>query len=87
MERSEKILGSFEWRSIQANAKTPMICVYSSPADYPGKYVARLWDLQHPTNLIAVSDTLEGIRRAIPEGMVVCPRFPNDDSCIVETWI
>lgn len=87
MERNDKILDSFGWRCIRAIAAVPLICIYSSPTDYPGKYVARLWDMMRPTNLVTVSDSLEGIRQTIPDGMMLCPRYPNDDNCIVETWI
>lgn len=69
MERNDKILDSFGWRCIRANAAVPLICIYSSPTDYPGKYVARLWDMMRPTNLVTVSDSLEGIRQTIPDGI------------------
>ena len=87
MDQNDKILDSFDWSCIRAHAAVPLICIYFSPGDYPGKYVARLWDMLRPTNLIAVSDALEGIRQVIPDGMIRCPRHPGDDNCIVETWI
>nr|DAI56795.1 MAG TPA: hypothetical protein [Caudoviricetes sp.] len=87
MERIDKILTAFRWEQVRAAAKVPMICVYENPADYPGKYVARLWDLQRPTGFVVVADSLEQIREAIPEGMVPFNRSGEDDPVIVETWI
>lgn len=87
MERNDKTLSAFRWEQIRAAAKVPLICVYEDPADYPGKYVARLWDLQQPTGFVVVADSLEEIRAAIPDGMVPFARFDKDDPVIVETWI
>lgn len=87
MERNDKILSAFRWEQIKAAAKVPLICVYDNPADYPGKYVARLWDLQQPTGFVVVADSLEEVRAAIPDGMVQLARLGKDDPVIVETWI
>lgn len=87
MERNDKTLSAFQWEQIRAAAKVPLICVYENPADYPGKYVARLWDLQQPTGFVVVADSLEEIRAAIPYGMVQLARLGKDDPAIVETWI
>lgn len=65
----------------------PMIVVYKNPSDYPDKYIARLWDLDKPTEFIAVKDTLEEIRSAIPCRFVNNGRRPNDDPVIVEVWV
>lgn len=68
--------------------RVPIIVVYNSPKDYPGKYVARLWDINRKaTNFVMVKDTLELIRRNIPETMQRVPRECVDDPGIVETWI
>jgi hypothetical protein len=37
----------------------PIIAVYENLVDFPGKYVARLFDLQQMTNYIIVKDTLK----------------------------
>ena len=87
MERNDKTLSAFRWEQIKAAAKVPLICVYKDPADYPGKYVARLWDLQQPTGFVVVEDSLDEIRAAIPDGMVSFTRSGQDDPAIVETWI
>ena len=67
MERIDKTLPAFRWEQIRAAAKVPLICVYENPADYPGKYVARLWDLQRPTGFVMVADSLEDVCRFFEE--------------------
>jgi endonuclease V-like protein UPF0215 family len=87
MEREDKVVDAFDIRRITKRTRLPLICVYKSPADYPGKYIARLWDVDIPTELIAKADTLEEIRKAIPAEMVNLGREPEDDPVIIETWI
>lgn len=69
----------------------PVFTIYSSPTDFPGKFVVRLFDGPKPLRLITISDTLEDARRTIPQGpplgFVRTERHPNDDPVIVESWI
>lgn len=65
----------------------PMIVVCKDPADYPGKFVARLFRLGKPTVIAVVKDTLPEIRMTIPRNMVRLPRHKTDDPVILETWI
>lgn len=69
------------------NLKMPLIVIYRNPSDYQGKFVARLWDMQSPTNLVVVKDTLEQIRKAIPPKFVKLERATDDDPNIVEVWL
>ena len=87
MENNDRVVQEFEMRRIIKATRVPLICVYKNPADYPDKYVARLWDVDTPTTLVAVADSLEEIRAAKPPQMVIMQRQPNDDPVIVETWI
>lgn len=68
----------------------PCVTVYASPSDYPGWYVARLFDLGHPLNVHIRRRTVEEIRadiiRRFP-GMIPFAPGADDDTCIVETWI
>ncbi|MDR1630064.1 MAG: hypothetical protein LBS36_07630 [Oscillospiraceae bacterium] len=77
----------FDLNKSMRQTKVPLICIYKHPKDYPDKYVARLWDRNIPTQIMATSETLEGIREKIPEGMVRLNRDATDDPVIVETWI
>lgn len=87
MENEDKVVKSFDLNKITKSTKFPLICIYNSPRDYPGKYVARLWDVDKPTNTVAVAESLQEIRKAKPADMVIMQRQPQDDPVIVETWI
>lgn len=65
----------------------PIITVYNNPRDYPGKFLARIFNGVRPTNVIMVKDSLEEINRNIPGSMVWINRYPVDDPAIVGTWI
>ncbi len=77
----------FDLKKAMKQTKIPLICIYDHPKDYPDKYVARLWDCNIPTHIMASADTLQDIRAKIPEGMVRLERDQRDDPVIVETWI
>lgn len=87
MERNDITVERFNINQIRRTSRAPIICVYNSPEDYPGKFVARLWDLDKPTRYIAVAETLEAIREIIPDGMIRFSRDERDSHCIVESWI
>jgi endonuclease V-like protein UPF0215 family len=87
MQTEDKVVKSFDLNSLMQITRLPLICVYNNPSDYPGKYVARVWDVDRPTNLVAIADSLEEIREAKPPEMMIMDRMPNDDPVIVETWI
>ena len=87
MQTEDKVVRSFDLNSLMQITRLPLICVYNNPSDYPGKYVARVWDVDRPTNVVAIADSLEEIREAKPPEMMIMDRIPNDDPVIVETWI
>lgn len=87
MQTEDKVVRSFNLNSLMQITRLPLICVYNNPSDYPGKYVARLWDVDKPTNMVAIAESLEEIREAKPPEMMIMDRMPNDDPVIVETWI
>lgn len=65
----------------------PMVVVYCCPIDFPGKYVARLFDMDNPTNCVIVSDNYQEIVKGIPSHMYKIKRDPNDEPQILETWL
>ena len=65
----------------------PVIVIYENPKDYPGYFVARLFDMQQPTLLAAIKETLVEARRAVPRTMICINRHESDDPAIVESWI
>ena len=69
--------------------------IFETPRDFPGKFVVRSFATNaappydpipapHPA---AVVDTLEEARAALPPGLAMIPRSPEDDAVIVETWL
>ena len=44
--------------------KVPFIAVYKHPEDFPDKCVARIYELDKPTDTLMVKDTVEEIGRA-----------------------
>lgn len=67
--------------------RCPIITIYKRPADYPTKYIARLFDLETPTPFIAVADTLDEARESIPGRFIRFPPNPCDEAHIVEVYI
>lgn len=85
---TDRIVSRFDYSRILKQATVPIITIYERPADYPDKFVARLWDVNRPTNLAAIADTYEELLEAIPvNSMVKMARSPADDPVILETWM
>lgn len=69
--------------------------IYFNPRDFPGRYVVREFfvasatgfsPIPNPTPL-AVVDTLEQARAALPPGLANINRYIEDEPQIVETWL
>lgn len=80
------ILNNFSDISLQ-QIKVPLFTIYKSPKDFEGKYVTRLFNVEHPTEYCVVKDTLEQAREVLPEGLTKIDRQPQDDPVIVEVWL
>lgn len=66
----------------------PIIAIYESPKDFPGKYVARLWEIgAKPTQYIVIKESLEKLRNCMPKDIVRIERQQQEDPVIVETWL
>ncbi|MDU9693968.1 hypothetical protein WKH56_08760 [Priestia sp. SB1] len=65
----------------------PVIAVFYNTLDIPNKYAARLLDLNRPTNVVVIKNTLEEIRNVIPAGLTRINRQPDEHPTIVETWL
>lgn len=65
----------------------PIICVFSNPNDYRGMFVARIFDVDKPTEYIMMRVSLDAIRKEIPEGFTLMPRSADDDFALVEAWV
>lgn len=69
-----------------------MWTVYQSPSDYPGRFVVRRCEvargvITHDATPLAVVDTLEAARAAVPRGLACMHRHPEDQPQIVEVWL
>lgn len=76
------------WNATQ-KGDLPQFVIYRSPADYPGKYVVRMWRTlvdAGPTPFIGITNTLDAAREIVPFGLFRMQRFVEDDPCIVEVW-
>lgn len=69
--------------------KVPFIAAYQHPEDFPEKCVARIYELDKPTDTIMVKDTLKEIETDIREntGMVFMPRGAEDVRSLVGVWM
>lgn len=81
-----------QYNDLRESGRMPVISVFCNPRDYPGKYVARIFVVEPgktmATKCCAVADTLEAIRAQIPTQKLLCfPRSPEDDPCVVESWL
>jgi len=70
--------------------------VYFDTSDFPGKYVARRFILDRPTEHSKVADTIESVREWIAEDsksfsqqgdVIKLPPGYKDEPTIVEVWL
>ncbi len=74
---------------IQADARRRYVLVAwivtSNEPDYPGRFVARMvTDRRSP--FVLVGETLDDVRRQLPDGLVHSSRQPADLAEVVEIW-
>ena len=82
------VVERFDWPVIRPHSIVPVVTVYKSPKDYPGKYVARLFDLDMPTRFVFVADTYQELLDKIPvQQLARLDRDEKDDPAIVEVWM
>lgn len=72
-----------------SDLKVPMIAVYRYPEDFPEYCVARIYDLDKPTDTVMVKNTLGEIETDISTntGMFFIPRGAGDVPALVGVWI
>lgn len=66
--------------------------IYEKPKDFPQLFVARMHRVttkNEPTDVHVTGKTLYECRQKIPGlyNLTRIPRDPQDDACIVESWI
>lgn len=69
--------------------RLPVIAIYEKPAEYPDKIVARVFDVDKPTDTVMVKDTFREVQQDIARNTNkhFLLRDAKDDPCIVGTWI
>lgn len=77
----------FNLSAIRKRVIFPIIVIFAHPFDYPKGYVARVFNLNHPTDIALTAPTLALIRETVPPDMVCIPRSPRDDPHIVESYM
>jgi hypothetical protein len=86
------ICDSFVEDEVFTGLVMPIITIYNNTTkDYPGKFVARLYDIKPGevcrTRYILLSDRLDKLRKKIPFGMTRFSPQAEDDPVVLETWI
>lgn len=84
-DRIVKSIREIDFRGL----RMPMLAVYDSPEDYPGKVVARLYDLDRPTDIVLIGSAREEIQAEIRNntGMVFLLRGAEDVRSLVGVWV
>lgn len=73
-----------------SDLKMPVIAVYCRPEDYPENCVARIFDIDKPSNIILIKDDIATIRTDIRNAYPQLFPFPpgtGDVPSLVEAWI
>ena len=67
----------------------PFIDVYENPEDYPGMCVARIFDMNRPTDTVIVRKTVKEINRDIKRhhDMIKVARTKDDVPSLVCMWV
>ena len=71
------------------NLVLPMIAVYKNPDDYPEYCMARIFDMQIPTHVVMVKESLQEIMEDIEEhtDMVFLNQEVDDVLSLVGVWV
>ena len=72
-----------------SSLKLPLITVYEHPEDYPESYVARIFDIDIPTDTVIVKDSLEEIQLDIMDntGKMFFRRSEKDAPSVIGVWL
>lgn len=69
--------------------RCPVIAIYNHPEDFPDKVVARIYDMDIPTDTIMLAETAEELSQDIHRhtGMVFFPAGAEDVASLIGAWI
>lgn len=88
----EQFSAIFEAELEQGNS--PLFVVRRNTQEFGEKYVVRMQVMKKgpPAALVvrdeyALADSLDGVRKNMPDSCEVLARMPSDDAVVVETWL
>jgi hypothetical protein len=65
--------------------------IYFNPLDFPGEWVARMFEVDQPTKSILRASEINDLRKLIQKHSdferVKIPRSENDHPSVIESWI
>lgn len=69
--------------------KMPLIAVYKHPDDFPDHYVARVFDMDKPTDTVIIKSSLSEIQEDIRTNaaMIFILRGAEDVRSLVGVWV
>lgn len=71
-----------------SDIRMPISAVYDRPADYPEHCIARLFDVDKPTNVILRRSTVKEMQRYFRQTTLMFhPRDKGDPENLVGTWM
>lgn len=72
-----------------SDLKMPVAAVHVNCLEYPGKAIVRIFDMDKPTDVVIVKDTIEEIQKDIQENttMVFMQRGAEDVESLVGVWM
>lgn len=66
----------------------PMFAIFVNSLEYPGVCVARLFDLDRPTNVVIVRENVREMNKLFRNTrLMFWPRDPKDPKELVGTWM
>lgn len=90
MKKEDKVVETLVQVDL-SELKIPMAVIYNNPSDYPGKYVARIYEgaTGQPTDTLIIRLSHEDTRKDIKAAgfQVFFTRSQDDEESIVETWM
>lgn len=68
-----------------------MYTIYEHPRDFPNGFVVRRWTVTGAPEPVRGEATYHAsigeARRAVPQGLTLIPRSPDDDPKVLESWL
>lgn len=85
---TDKIIEEIEQIDM-SEMKLPSFAIYKNPTDYPGKSVARLFEGDHPTNVVLIKKNVRELHSIFRDRtrLTFFPPLPGDSGNLVGVWM